>query len=132
MRREWRKMAKFAFVGVLNTGVDFALFAALVYGAGAPSALAQTISYFCAFLNSYAWNRRWTFQAAGRSDAREWLRFAAVNGLSYLSTTAVLLGLQKGWDWNPLAAKAASIVVSLAVNYSGSRLWVFRRRSAAE
>ncbi|MBB6732503.1 GtrA family protein [Cohnella zeiphila] len=131
MRREWRKMAKFAFVGAMNTGVDFAVFAALVYGFGASTGWAQTVSYLCGFLNSYVWNRSWTFRTAGRIDVRELTRFGAVNALSFLLATAALLGLQKGLDWSPLAAKAASIVVSLAVNYVGSRLWVFRGETAS-
>jgi putative flippase GtrA len=124
-------MAKFAFVGVMNTGVDFAIFAALVYGLRSPTVWAQTVSYLCAFLNSYVWNRSWTFRSSGRIDARELVRFGAVNAMSFLLTTAALLAMQKGWGWNPLAAKAASVAVSLAVNYTGSRLWVFRGETAS-
>lgn len=124
-------MAKFAFVGAMNTGVDFAIFAALVYGLRTPTVWAQTVSYLCAFLNSYVWNRSWTFRTSGRIDPRELTRFAVVNALSFLLTTAALLALQKGWNWNPLLAKAASVVVSLIVNYTGSRLWVFRRETAS-
>ncbi|WP_027092355.1 GtrA family protein [Cohnella thermotolerans] len=124
--REWRKMAKFALVGAMNTGVDFAVFAALVYGLGVPTGLAQPVSYLCGFANSYLWNRNWTFRTGKRADAMELIRFGAVNALSFALATAALLGIEQGIGWNALAAKAASIVVSLGANYLGSRLWVFR------
>ncbi|GIO11124.1 putative membrane protein YngA [Cohnella xylanilytica] len=124
--REWRKMAKFALVGAMNTGVDFAVFAALVYGLEAKAIAAQPVSYLCGFLNSYLWNRSWTFKSGKRASASELIRFGAVNLLSFALATAVLLGLEQGLGWNALAGKAASILASLAANYAGSRLWVFR------
>ncbi|TJY39783.1 GtrA family protein [Cohnella pontilimi] len=126
LRPEQIRMAKFALVGVLNTGVDFAVFMLLVYTFGVPSAGAQVASFSCGIANSYWWNRKWTFRAAGKVNGRELLRFVAVNGLSLACATAVLLGLQHGLGWSPAAAKAVSILASLAVNYAGSRFWVFR------
>lgn len=126
MKREWWRMAKFALVGGLNTGVDFAVFVLLVYAFAMPPAGAQPISYACGVLNSYWWNRKWTFRSSSRAHAAEMVRFAAVNGLSFLAASAVLVGLGQGAGWSPLTAKLASIAASLAVNYAGSRWWVFR------
>lgn len=126
--KERIKMVKFALVGVVNTGVDFAIFMLLVYALGVPAWLAQTVSYAGGVANSFWLNRRWTFRASGSgSHWREALRFAAVNGASFAAATAVLIGLHEGLDWSPAAAKAASIVFSMAVNYAGSRYWVFHR-----
>ncbi|RUS45965.1 GtrA family protein [Cohnella sp. AR92] len=125
-RGKIKQAAKFATVGAMNTAVDFVVFAVLVYGVDAVTALAQTISYLCGFLNSYLWNRKWTFRSEKRASAKEIGQFAAVNAFSFLLSMAVLLGLEKGLGWNPLAGKLASIVASLAVNYAGSKLWVFR------
>jgi putative flippase GtrA len=125
-RPEHRRMAKFALVGLVNTGVDFTVFMGLVYGLAVPSGWAQAASFSCGIANSYWWNRNWTFRAAGRSNWREAFRFLALNGASFAAATAVLLGVQHGLGWTPVAAKIASIFVSLAVNYAGSRYWVFR------
>lgn len=124
--KERNKMVKFALVGVVNTGVDFAIFMLLVYALGVPAWLAQIASYAGGVANSFWLNRRWTFRAAGSgSHWREAMRFAAVNGASFLAATAVLIGLHQGFGWSPAAAKAASIAFSMAVNYAGSRYWVF-------
>ncbi|MFB9273449.1 GtrA family protein [Cohnella cellulosilytica] len=121
---EGLKMAKYALVGGLNTGVDFAVFCALVYGLGVPSAGAQVVSYLAGTANSYLLNRYWTFGVRGKRSGAEMLRFVLVNAVSFAAATAALLGLEYG-GLEPAAAKAVSVFVSLAVNYAGYRLWVF-------
>lgn len=125
---EIKRVSKFAAIGVLNTGIDIAIFAALVYALRWPSLPAQCVSYFLAFLNSYWWNRRWTFGMRERGSARELLKFAAVNALSFLCATGALVAAEQAAGLAPIAAKLVSVAASLAVNYAGSKLWVFRQR----
>jgi len=123
-------MAKYALVGGLNTGVDFAVFVALVYGFGMGSVWAQCAAYFAGMANSYYWNRKWTFRTKGKMNAPELVRFAVINAASFVAATAVLLTLEH-WGAQPAIAKIASIVCSLIVNYAGYRLWVFRGMESA-
>ncbi|MFC5405591.1 GtrA family protein [Cohnella soli] len=122
---EFKKMAKYAFVGGLNTGVDFAVFVTLVYAAGFGSAFAQTISYAAGVVNSYLLNRYWTFQVKTKRSYKEIARFVAINILSFAAATAVLLGLES-LGAESAVAKLVSVGISLGVNYAGYRLWVFR------
>ncbi|WP_229263806.1 GtrA family protein [Cohnella cholangitidis] len=122
---ESKKIAKFAIVGGLNTGVDFAVFCTLVYGIGFGTFWAQCISYVAGVANSYLLNRYWTFQVKERRSAGELVRFILVNLLSFGAATLVLLGLES-WGIEPAFAKILSVACSLAVNYVGYRLWVFR------
>jgi putative flippase GtrA len=124
-------MAKFALVGGLNTGVDFAVFMGLLYGLGWPIGWSQAIAYGCGTLNSYLINRSWTFRAQGRAKGSEILKFVLLNAGSFVAATGVLLLLQQA-GWLPPVAKAVSVAASLAVNYAGSRFWVFRSKSGAE
>ncbi|MBB6678309.1 GtrA family protein [Cohnella lubricantis] len=110
----------------MNTGVDFAVFAALVYGLHVAAIAAQPVSYLCGFANSYYWNRKWTFRSGKRANAMELIRFGVVNAVSFGVATIVLMAIVSGLGWSALIGKAASIFASLAVNYIGSRLWVFR------
>ena len=124
-RSELARMAKYSLVGVMNTGVDFVLFCALVYAAGLGSAWAQTISYGTAVANSYLLNRVWTFQVKKRQRFSDIVRFIVVNALSFAAATATLLGLEQA-GLETAIAKACSVGVSLVVNYAGYKLWVFR------
>ncbi|KIL36145.1 hypothetical protein SD71_09275 [Cohnella kolymensis] len=121
---EGRKLAKFALVGGLNTGVDFAVFCLLVYGAGMISIGAQILSYAAGLLNSYLLNRRWTFGVKKEHKFGEVMRFIVVNLFSFGAATGVLLAMEQ---WlGSAAAKAVSVVISMAVNFVGYRVWVFR------
>ena len=117
---------KFNLVGLLNTGIDMAAFFALT-GVGVGYVLAQTLSYACGMLNSYIWNRNWTFRQKGeKTDGRKQiLRFVVLNGATLLLSIALLyvlvtvIGLPAGLG--KIIAKACTLVV----NYAGSRFWVF-------
>jgi len=121
------RMAKYALVGVLNTGVDFAVFCAFVYGAGMDSVWAQTISYIAGVTNSYLLNRYWTFQVKGKMGMAELVRFIGINVISFVAATTVLLGLEQLGAESALA-KLVSVFCSLIVNYAGYRIWVFQAK----
>jgi putative flippase GtrA len=122
---ERKKIAIFAFVGGLNTGVDFAVFCLLVYAVGTATIWAQIISFGAGLINSYLLNRYWTFQVKGKRSMAELVRFILINAFSFGAATAVLLGLEQ-FGMEPGWAKIASVVCSLVINYAGYRLWVFR------
>lgn len=124
-RSEITRVAKYALIGVMNTGVDYAVFCVLVYAAGLGSAWAQTISYGTAIANSYLLNRVWTFQVKKRRQIGDIVRFIVVNVLSFAAATTVLLGLEQA-GLEAAIAKAFSVGVSLVVNYAGYKFWVFR------
>lgn len=124
---ERMKLAKYALVGGLNTGVDFAVFCAFVYGFGMGSIAAQTISYLAGVANSYLLNRYWTFQVKSKRNMSELVRFIVINVASFAAATALLLGLEQ-WGAESALAKIVSVACSLVVNYVGYRLWVFQTR----
>lgn len=123
-RHTLAEFMKFALVGLLNTGVDVAIFFLLTW-VGVPYMAAQVVSYTCGATNSYVLNKVWTFRSRGLSSA-EILRFAAVNLLS-LGISVVVLRLLHGTIGLDLTvSKAGATVAALAANFSGNKLWVFR------
>ncbi|GIP38499.1 hypothetical protein J31TS4_17790 [Paenibacillus sp. J31TS4] len=121
-----RRFVKFNLVGVLNTAVDLLLFTILNAGLGVPYAIAQVISYAGGMANSYVWNRYWTFGDRRAPAAGQLVRFAVVNGAT-LGLSLLLLYLFTGLLGLPaLAAKLAVTVITMGLNFIGSKLWVFR------
>ena len=115
---------KFALVGLLNTGVDVAIFFMLTRF-GIPYVTAQVVSYSCGAANSYLLNKVWTFRSSGLSYA-EIVRFTAVNLIS-LGISVVVLSLLHGTAGMDLAAaKGGATVCALAANFLGNKLWVFK------
>jgi putative flippase GtrA len=124
MNNRLAQMFKFGLVGALNTGVDFIVFTLLTAGGMAYMA-AQFISYSCGVLNSYLLNRSWTFRGAAKRSGGEIFRFVAVN-LAALATASVILNWLYGLSSLPLiVCKLVATAASVAINYAGSRYWVF-------
>lgn len=118
------EFTKFALVGMLNTGVDVAIFFLLTW-LGIPYVAAQVVSYSCGAANSYLLNKVWTFRSCGLSYA-EIVRFVAVN-LTSLGISVVLLTLLHDKAGLGLAAaKGGATVCALAANFLGNKLWVFK------
>jgi len=118
---------RFCTVGLSNTAVDFTAFFILTWG-GTPYLLAQVVSYSAGIINSFFFNRKWTFRIRGRINAGEAARFIAVNGFSLLTSAAILFILQDLHHGNLWLSKVIATGGGLAVNFVGSRLWVFSEK----
>ncbi|WDF51672.1 GtrA family protein [Paenibacillus sp. KACC 21273] len=113
---------RFATVGVSNTVIDFVVFMLLQSFTGVVAA--QFIGYGAGTLNSYLWNRRWTFARGKGFDFSEIIRFLLVN-ITVAIITAIAISLVPAsipvW-----IAKIAVTILGLGINYTVSKLWVFR------
>jgi putative flippase GtrA len=117
-------MLKFGVVGLLNTGVDFAVFTIITLW-DVPLLIAQCLSYACGVLNSFIMNRTWTFQQRGQYTG-QLIKFITVNLLTLLITYGLLVLFNRYVGWPMLFSKLIATGMSLIVNFAGSRLWVFR------
>lgn len=140
LKSHYKRFGKFAAVGVLNTAIDFAVYAALFYGFGLYFLFAHIFAFLVANANSFVINSVWTFKGL-RRDA--WWRQAAVFfvisfcglGLStlalYLAVGAlsvVVPGLWLPHVWGKVFASG----VSMVWNYIGSWLFVFKPPSPGD
>ncbi|MDI9260110.1 GtrA family protein [Alicyclobacillus sendaiensis] len=119
-----RQFAVFAAVGLLNTCVDAGVFLVLAALCHVAASVAQVISYSCGMVNSFAWNRGVTFRA-GALRIGEIVRFLAVNGASLILSFAAMRVFTRA-DWPLFAAKAIVTLGTLALNFAGSKWWVWR------
>lgn len=117
-----KRIAKFALVGTVNTGTDFAVYSALILAMNVDPLPAHAVSYSCGVLSSFIGNSRYTFreQASGIDDAR--LRFAtfymaSLAGLLFASVVLAVLGT---W-FDPILAKALSIPPTMLFNFWAAR-----------
>lgn len=114
---------RYAVVGVLNTGVGYAVFyAGLRLGLGHLFALA--LSYAVGVVHSFLWNRYWTFRADG-AFGRQVPRFLAVTGATFALNALMLQALVHA-GLPAAGAQLFCLAVTTAVGYLGHRLWSFR------
>ncbi|AOZ90424.1 hypothetical protein BK049_17880 [Bacillus xiamenensis] len=126
-KRNIRTYAAFSIVGVSNTLIDFIIFFFLT-ACLVPSFLAQCLSYTAGMLNSYIWNRKWTFQVKKKADKWEWIKWITVNGAACLLTYVVLYVTQLA-GFSLFISKAVGTLVGLMITFTGSRIWVFQTES---
>src|ERR1700682_1425717 len=133
-----KKAASFGLVGVVNTGVDFAVFWTAVQKFGLPLVAANVLSWVVAISGSYVMNSLFTFAAesGGKLGWRPYGTFAASGIVALIANTTTLLVAAKlmplvlvGEDAQLAAAKACAILASFVVNFSLSHFVVFRRRA---
>jgi putative flippase GtrA len=120
-----RQFVKFNLVGLLNTALDFAVFALLTW-LGVYYIMAQCISYGVGMLNSYTLNKYWTFAQKGRLEPKQAIRFTVLNLGSLLLSLGLLALLKDHLEQKVLIAKLLTTLATTLVNFVGSKLWVFR------
>lgn len=81
------QVAKFALVGALNTAVDFGVANFLILLSGTAVGLEVSafkgISFTVAVINSYFWNKFWTFRKKEGGGVREFSQFLVVSAIGF-------------------------------------------------
>ena len=130
--RLWIQQAlRFGVVGCLNTLVDAVLYLALTrslpFFALYP-ALAKAFSYSAGVLNSFYWNKNWTFRSqAGRAGWKAFLPFVLVNLLGVLINAAAMQICLDALSFSEALAFISATGVTLAWNFLASKWIVFRK-----
>lgn len=119
---------KFLLVGVINTIIDVVVYFFLtrmipflfVY-----RSLAKTISYSVGVLNSYIWNKSWTFNAEVKFVS-SFVPFVVVNVVAVLINTGSMFILYKRWQFPEMISLVASIGIVFLWNFILSKFVVFK------
>ena len=121
-----REIVRFSVVGLINTGIDLAVFSMAVYWMEFNLILANTIAYSAGTINSYLMNKHWT--CAGRGEPQlspaEFTRFVIFNlgGLLLSNVTVFVFAIFVA----PIVAKLGAVGVTFIWNYLTIRRFVFR------
>ncbi len=130
-RPKWLVQAvKFGAVGILNTAIDVGLYFVLTrwLGLGGLPVVAKSISYSAGILNSFLWNKFWTFQ----SRAGTWTTL-----IPFILTALVGLGINTGMlqlclktlHMPELVALGLATLITLFWNFVISKFVIFRESS---
>lgn len=122
------KALSFAFVGVINTLIDFSIFWTANNILDWPLVPSNVVAWLVAVSFSYGMNTFTTFgPESGRILRwRDYATFVASGVAGMVASTATLVVLS--YVIPVVAAKLLSILVSFAVNFSLSHFVVFRAR----
>jgi putative flippase GtrA len=131
--QERQRFLKFMVVGVIGAVVDFGIMNLLSKLFGAPLVLAGTVSFICAILSNFLWNRYWTYpDSRTRPVARQLFMFAIVNAAGLLIRLPILHYLEppmrtlfERLSWNVFSPTFLGKNFTLAVAVGIVMLWNF-------
>jgi len=136
------QLTKFLYVGALNTFVDLAILNVLIWFSGISFgfefSLFKGVSFIAAVINSYVWNKFWTFKKYNKDSKeqrKEFLQFLTVSAIGFFLNVAaasiVVNSIGPQFDisqntWATVGALAGTFVV-FTWNFLGYKLIVFRK-----
>jgi putative flippase GtrA len=93
--RERTRFLRFAFVGIIGAVVDFGIANFMVYVFSASLVVAGTISFICAILSNFIWNRFWTYpDSRTKQISQQFVQFALVSVIGLIIRIPILHSLE--------------------------------------
>ena len=121
-----RQMIRFGLVGVLNTLVDTAVYFILSRSGLIPNlVIAKGISYAVGVLNSFVWNKSWTFKSHVESR-RVFLPFIVTTLLAVGINAGVMRLALDTVGLPELGALALATVAIFLWNFAINKFFIFR------
>lgn len=94
-QREKKRFIKFTIVGALGAVVDFGVMNLLTSLFGMSLVIAGVISFICAVMSNFIWNRFWTYpDSRSRPILQQLVMFAIVNGAGVIIRVPILFFLE--------------------------------------
>jgi len=141
-KRERIRFLKFSFVGITGTIIDFGVMNILDLVLNTPLVWAQGISFICAVINNFLWNRYWTYPESRTKGApKQLIQFLTINLIGILIRSPLvpwfnnqilkILGILdlslpiKNMVISQNLALAISIIIVSFWNYFANRYWTY-------
>jgi len=132
-----KQIIRYALVGVLNTVIDLGVLNLLVQILGWNLIAANTVAASLAIINSYLWNKYWTFANRDGGHIRQLSLFVIINLIWVLLSdmlvhfgTLVLQTWFANWQywWQYNLAKCVVVGIIMALNFITYKWLVFNDR----
>jgi putative flippase GtrA len=141
-KKELVRFARFAVVGAIGAVIDFGVLNLLVQVVRLDFIIASVISFVCAAISNFIWNRLWTYPESRSKRVRTQLtQFTLISVLGLLIRTPLLAWLESGLTrfftetltinlftpvfWAHNTALAIAIAVVMLWNFLANRFWTY-------
>ena len=120
-----KRFIKFISVGLLNTLVTYITFY-LLLSLGINYKVAATVGYILGILNSYIWNKYWTFKSK-KTIKVEFAKFIIVYLFSYIVNIITLTIFVEIFDMIPEIGEIFGISLATIISYLGLKYYSFKQ-----
>ena len=124
-QKNYDQFPKFIFVGVLNTGLGYFLFA-LFLKLGLFYLLSLTVSHILATIHSYIWNRYFTFKSKTKIIS-EIPKFFLIYAFVYAVNFLLLYIAVDVFKLKPLFAQIPILLIVITISFTGQKFFTFRK-----
>ncbi|HJA88269.1 MAG TPA: GtrA family protein [Candidatus Parabacteroides intestinavium] len=121
----FRQAIKFGIVGVGNTLITALVIWIMLKVCGFSDYVSNITGYGIGVLNSFVWNRCWTFHSAA-GWRRSAVRFGIVFGISYLFQLGVLFVLNATSGIDPYYNQLLAMVFYTIANFILNKIYTFK------
>lgn len=120
-----KQALKFGIVGIGNTCITAFVIWVMLKLAGCSDFVSNIAGYGVGVLNSFIWNRCWTFHSAAGWRRSAW-RFGLVFAISYLLQLAALFALDETLNIDPYYNQLLAMAFYTAVNFILNKIYTFK------
>lgn len=124
-----KQFARYLLVGLLNTGVGYAIIFGCMYGLGLSPVLSNALGYGCGMIISYRLNRRFTFRATQTGPGTA-VKFVVVNGIAYLANLLALVLLIEQFNVHEGVSQVLASAIYVITAFLMNKHFVFRGATA--
>lgn len=129
-RRGVRQFIKFGIVGASSTVIDWNIFYFFNYVFGIYYLTAKVLSFSVAVINSFIWNRRWTFRSIDPNSKKEFTKFLIV-ALVGLSLNALIMYLAVSiFHTRKIVGLACATGIVTSWNFLINKFYTFKHSQA--
>lgn len=121
------QLARYAIVGLLSNVLGYLLYL-VITALGMEPKLAMTLLYIIGTLQTFFFNRKWTFSHDGAHQG-PFIRYILSYAFGYLLNLAALLILVDWAHWPHQIVQGAMIFILAAMLFLLQKYWVFAKTS---
>lgn len=125
-RRGVRQFVKFGIVGVSSTIIDWGIYLLLTRIFGVFYLMAKILSFGVAVLNSYIWNRRWTFRSNDPAKLRQFIKFLTISIVGVVLNTLIMFIAVDKFKLHDIFGLFLATAIVMIWNFLANKFYTFR------
>ena len=126
----FQQLAKFTIVGVINTAINWTIFAIALHflpisDEVAKSVVASAIAFVLATIFNFWASITWVFDTTNKkSRKRLFIEFAIMTGIAFLIFDEAMLAWLVSSNWHPMIAKVATTACGMVFNFITRKMFL--------
>ncbi|MFC1478497.1 GtrA family protein [Candidatus Margulisiibacteriota bacterium] len=122
-----KQAVRFLMTGVVTNVVNYSAFFVLLNFLSVYYLVSSVCGFMAGLVTGFFINRSWTFSAAEHNPRTQFMKFFIVNMVSLGMNMATILFFTEILSIIPEISQIFAIAVSTVINFTGSKLWAFKK-----